>query len=59
MADLSSLSTQPKKVITDNGTVENHSLSDQINLDKYNSNKKLRNGFNIGRAVGVPNSPRG
>ena len=59
MADLTPLASQPKKVITDNGTLENHSLYEQIALDKFNTNKKLVNGFKRGRAVGVPNSPRG
>ena len=59
MEDLSELASQPKRAKTPLGEVENHSLSEQIKLDEYNSKKTLKNGFRVGRIFGSPSGPRG
>ena len=39
--EMKALLTQPKKVSSDAGSVENHSIKDMIDLDKHLSQKKL------------------
>lgn len=40
---------KPKKVSGDMGSVEEHSLKDQIELDKYLEQKKFKGKFRIGQ----------
>jgi hypothetical protein len=39
---LAAAATSPKRVVSDNTSAEAHSLSDQIELDKYRNNKASR-----------------
>lgn len=56
--DIDSLAVQPKKAQNENGSLENHSLTELIEADRYIKSKAVTSPFKVGTFRAIASGPR-